>query len=163
QMFAQGSGFYYSLGVLWDRAGNDQYTAVRYAQGTAAHEAAGLLDDAAGDDRYALTVGVGQGMGLDLAVGTLVDRDGDDTYRSMFLSQGTATANGFGLLADEAGANTFDMSADPRSWGAGQWLRGLPSVGVLAADRAHARFSRSSVQVPPQYSGKQEPDAAPDC
>ena len=163
QMFAQGSGFYYSLGVLWDGAGNDRYTAVRYAQGTAAHEAAGLLDDAGGNDRYLLTVGVGQGMGLDLAVGNLIDRGGDDSYGSVFLSQATATANGFGLLADMGGVNTFDLSADPRSWGAAQWLRGLPSVGVLLADRAQAKFTRSAVEVPAQFTGKYEPEPGPDC
>jgi hypothetical protein len=163
QMFAQGSGFYYAFGVLWDGGGNDHYSAVRYAQGTAAHEAAGLLDDASGNDRYALTVGVGQGMGLDLAVGTLVDRGGDDAYGSVFLSQGTATANGFGLLADQGGASTFDMSADPRSWGDAQWLRGLPSVGVLLADRAQAKFTRSTVQVPAPFTGKYEPEPGPDC
>ena len=163
QMFAQASGFYYAFGLLWDGGGNDQYSAVRYAQGTAAHEAAGLLDDADGNDRYALTVGVGQGMGLDLSVGALIDRGGDDSYGSVCLAQGTATANGFGLLADDGGADTFDMSADPRSWGDAQWLRGLPSVGVLLADRTHAKFTRSSVQVPPQFTGKHEPETGPDC
>jgi hypothetical protein len=163
QMFAQGSGYYYALGLLWDGAGNDQYSAVRYAQGTAAHEAAGLLDDAAGNDVYALSVGVGQGMGLDLAVGVLMDRGGDDSYRSVFLAQGTASANGFGLLADQAGANSFDMSADPRSWGEAQWLRGLPSVGVLLGDRAQSRFTRSSVTVPAQFTGKHEIEPGPDC
>ena len=163
QMFAQASGFYYAFGLLWDGGGNDHYSAVRYAQGTAAHEAAALLDDAGGNDRYALAVGVGQGMGLDLAVGTLIDRGGDDAYRSVFLAQGTATANGFGLLVDQSGTNAFDMSSDPRSWGEAQWLRGLPSLGVLLTDRAQGKFSRSSVQVPPQFTGKYETEPGPDC
>src|SRR4029079_15562073 len=163
QMFAQASGFYYAFGLLWDGGGNDHYSAGRYAQGTAAHEAAALLDDAGGNDRYALAVGVGQGMGLDLAVGTLIDRGGDEAYRSVFLAQETTTANGFGLLVDQSGTNAFDMSSDPRSWGEAQWLRARPSIGVLLADRAQGKFSRSSVQAPPQFTGKYETEPGPDC
>lgn len=163
QMFSQGTGYYYAFGVLWDGGGNDAYAAVRYAQGNGTHQAAGLLDESAGDDAYSLTVGVGQGMGLDLAVGALVDRGGNDTYRTLFLSQGTATANGFGLLADLAGDNAWSTSADPRSWGHSQWLRGLPSVGVFLHDPARARFVRSGLEVPAEYQGKHEIEPGPDC
>jgi hypothetical protein len=163
QMFSQGAGYYYAFGVLWDRAGKDEYSAVRYSQGNGTHQAAGLLDDEAGDDSYSLTVGVGQGMGLDLAVGALVDRAGSDTYRTVLLSQGTATANGFGILADLEDDNSWSMSADPRSWGHSQWLRGLPSVGVLLHDAARSRFTRSGLNVPAEYRGKHEIEPGPDC
>lgn len=163
QMFSQGTGYYYAFGVLWDLGGKDMYSAVRYAQGNGTHQAAGLLDEEAGDDTYALTVGVGQGMGLDLAVGALIDRAGSDTYRTVFLSQGTATANGFGILADLDGDNSWSMSADPRSWGHSQWLRGLPSIGLFLHDPSRSRFTRSEVQVPPEYRGKHEIEPGPDC
>lgn len=163
QMFSQGTGYYYAYGVLWDRGGKDTYSAVRYAQGNGTHQAAGLLDDEAGDDTYSLTVGVGQGMGLDLAVGALVDRAGNDTYNTVFLSQGTATANGFGILADLDGENSLSMSSDPRSWGHSQWLRGLPSVGVFLHEPSRSRFTRSELQVPPEYRGKYEIEPGPDC
>jgi hypothetical protein len=162
QMFAQGAAYYYALGVLWDGGGNDEYVAVRYAQGNGAHQAAGLLLDASGDDRYWLHGGVGQGMGLDLAVGILVDRLGDDRYHADFVAQGSGTANGFGLLDDRAGDNAWEMGADARSWGFAQWLRGLPTIGVLLHDRSHARFTRTS-PVTATYSGQYEIEPRPDC
>jgi hypothetical protein len=162
QMFAQGAGYYYAFGLLWDRAGRDEYVAVRYAQGSGTHQAAGLLQDETGDDRYWLHFGVGQGMGLDLAVGVLIDRAGDDHYHSDYVAQGSGTANGFGLLDDRAGANTWEMGADARSWGFAQWLRGLPTIGVLLHDPATARFSRTT-PASGYYASKHEVEPAPDC
>jgi hypothetical protein len=149
EMFAQGMGYYHGLGLLWDRAGSDRYRAVRYAQGSGVHEAAGVLRDESGDDRYELTVGVGQGMGLDLAVGVLYDGGGNDRYRARDLAQGTATANGSGLAVDTGGADRWAMGADRRAWGRAEWLRGLPSVGVLLYDPAQAVFEHDGVVVTP--------------
>jgi len=160
QMFAQGSGYYYALGLLWDRAGADRYRAHRYAQGNAAHQALGVLRDDGGDDSYAADW-YAQGMGLDVAVGVLFDAAGADSFSARGVSQGTATANGFGLIAASAGR--FSIATETTAWGEAQWLRGLPSVGMLLADRAQAKFTRSTVQVPPQFTGKQEPEPGPDC
>ena len=41
--FAQGSGYFFGLGVLRDSGGNDRYLGRRYAQGSAAHQAIGVL------------------------------------------------------------------------------------------------------------------------
>jgi hypothetical protein len=144
-MFAQGSGYYYGLGLLWDRGGADRYEAHRYAQGNAAHQAVGVLRDEAGDDRYAAD-GYAQGMGLDVAVGVLVDAGGNDAYRAQGAAQGAATANGFGLLADENGGDRFDLGPDERAWGRAEWLRGLPSVGVLLHGSG-AHFARAGEAV----------------
>jgi len=133
EMFAQGTGYYYGLGLLWDRAGDDRYRAVRYAQGTGVHQAVGVLRDEAGNDRYELSVGVGQGMGLDLSVGALVDRGGDDSYGSVFLSQGTATANGFGLLALAGLGGVFaalNLDEVEVNWILGTW--DTPLIIVIA-------------------------------
>jgi hypothetical protein len=102
-------------------------------------------------------------MGLDLAVGVLVDQAGDDSYRSDYVAQGSGTANGFGLLADENGANAWQMGADPRSWGHAQWLRGLPTVGVLLHDPSRARFSRTSATTTAEYATRHEAEPGPDC
>lgn len=135
QMFAQGLGYYFGIGLLWDGAGNDRYRAVRYAQGSAAHAAVGILRDESGDDSYELAFGVGQGMGLDLALGVLVDGGGNDRYRGGMLVQGTATANGIGMLLDRHGANRFEvgLAARPhaRAWGHAEWFAGLPSIGLF--------------------------------
>jgi hypothetical protein len=139
QMFAQGSGYYYGLGLLWDRGGADRYDAFRYAQGNAAHQALGVLRDERGDDRYALASIYGQGMGLDVAIGVLIDGGGGDLFTAHALAQAAATANGFGLLAHH-GEGRFELADDRQGWGRAEWLRGLPSVGVLLHARG-AQFS----------------------
>jgi len=155
EMFAQGVGYYHGVGLLWDEGGDDRYRAVRYAQGNGVHEAVGVLRDESGNDRYELAVGVGQGMGLDLAVGVLVDGAGDDRYQAPALAQGSATANGIGILSDSGGADRWQMNADLHSWGQAEWLRGLPSVGVLLYDPERAAFAREgkAVSPPPQSAG----------
>jgi hypothetical protein len=144
EMFAQGLGYYYGIGLLWDGGGNDRYRAVRYAQGNGAHQAVGVLRDEAGDDRYELSVGVGQGMGLDLAVGALLDAAGNDAYQAGLLAQGSATANGIGLLADGGGDDLWRMTqpADQRSWGHAEWYCGLPSAGLFL-HQGRAQFERA--------------------
>ncbi|NQV81204.1 MAG: hypothetical protein HQ495_11675, partial [Alphaproteobacteria bacterium] len=134
EMFAQGHGFFFGMGLLADRAGDDRYTAVRYAQGEAAHVAIGVLEDSAGDDSYVASVGVSQGMGLDRSIGLLRDRTGDDSYVAGSLAQGASTANGLGVLIDDAGADTFSLNGS--GWGQGHWSGGLPGVAaMLGVDR----------------------------
>jgi hypothetical protein len=163
EMFAQGTGYYYGLGLLWDRGGDDRYDAVRYAQGSGVHEAVGVLRDESGNDRYSLKVGVGQGMGLDLAVGALVDGAGDDAYTADVLAQGTATANGIGVLDDAGGADRFAIGSGERQWGHAQWLRGLPSTGVFLYDPARASFvigdKPLAAPPPPRKELEPEPEA----
>ncbi|MGQ0752583.1 MAG: hypothetical protein ACT4PS_18805 [Betaproteobacteria bacterium] len=148
QMFAQGMGFYYGIGVLWDRGGDDTYHAVRYAQGNGVHEAVGILRDEAGNDEYVLSVGVGQGMGLDLAVGALLDDAGNDRYRGPVLVQGSGTANGIGILYDRGGMDRWESGSGPlTSWGAAKWSRGLPTLGFLLYEPAHATFVRNGKNI----------------
>ena len=156
EMFAQGSGYYYGVGLLWDEGGDDRYRAVRYAQGSGAHEAIGVLRDEAGFDAYELAHGAGQGMGLDLALGVLFDGAGDDRYTARFYAQGTATANGLGLLADSGGADRLRVE-DRYAWGVAEPLRGLPSVGLLLDDRARALFERVEVQSSPAAAAAAAP------
>jgi hypothetical protein len=162
EMFAQGSGYYYGAGLLWDESGHDRYRAVRYAQGSGAHEAVGVLRDEGGYDGYELGHGAGQGMGLDLALGVLVDGAGDDRYTARFYAQGTATANGFGLLADAGGADRLRVE-DRYAWGTAEPLRGLPSVGMLLNDSRKALFEQIESprkSVPPEEQPCANPDLA---
>jgi hypothetical protein len=56
------------------------------------------------------------------------------------------------------------MGADARSWGHAQWLRGLPTVGVLLNDPSRARFSHTAdPKSAPQHATKHEADPGPDC
>jgi hypothetical protein len=77
-------------------------------------------------------------MGHDLAVGLLHDAAGNNEYAASWLSQGSALANGFGLLAD-TGAGRWRMN-DTRGWGRAEWSRGLPSYGLLLYEPARAAF-----------------------
>jgi hypothetical protein len=151
ELFAQGVGYFYGAGLLWDERGEDRYGAVRYAQGHAAHEATGVLRDESGDDRYRLDFGVGQGMGLDLALGVLFDGGGGDDYRAGRLAQGTATANGIGMLLDAGGADRWQVDAGPRNWGHAEAWRRLPSVGVFEVKSNPARFvlAGTALDAPP--------------
>lgn len=149
EMYAQGAGYYYGLGLLWERSGSDRYRAVRYAQGAGVHEAVGVLRDESGNDRYELAVGVGQGMGLDLAVGVLADAAGDDHYRAPLLAQGAATANGVGIVFDGGGADEWHVDDTRQAWGRAEWSRGLPTLGLLLYDPAHAVFARKEGALSP--------------
>ena len=160
QMFAQGVGYYYGLGLLWEGAGSDRYRAVRYAQGNGVHEAVGVLRDESGGDDYALSVGVGQGMGLDLAVGVLADLAGDDRYAAPTLAQGSATANGVGIVSDAAGRNDWRLDQAPGR-GNAEWSRGLPSVGLVFGDAPRveapiAHESETEAPCPPADSPLQQ-------
>src|SRR5262245_6574487 len=146
QMYAHGAGYYYGLGLLWDGGGSDRYRATRYAQGAGVHEAVGVLRDESGDDHYELSVGVGQGMGLDLAVGMLFDGAGNDRYRAPLLAQGAATANGLGILVDGGGSDQWRVDDIQGAWGRAEWARGLPTVGMLVYDPAHAVFAHKDAE-----------------
>ena len=86
----------------------------------------------------------------------LVDGAGDDRYAARFHAQGTATANGLGLLADAGGGERLRVE-DRYAWGTAEPLRGLPSVGLLLNDRARALFERVEVQSSPTPSAAAAP------
>ncbi|HET9733744.1 MAG TPA: hypothetical protein VFP62_00595 [Burkholderiales bacterium] len=164
EMFAQGVAYYYALGLLWDRGGNDRYRAARYAQGNGVHQAVGLLRDEEGGDRYELTVGVGQGMGLDLSVGVLADMAGDDRYVAPSLAQGSATANGVGLMLDAGGEDEWRLGERGEGWGQAKWSRGLPSVALILFDGTRGTLLRGGKEDgPAQPAIVHEPEGNASC
>lgn len=52
EVFGQGGGYFYSLGVLYDTGGQDVYSSAQYSQGSGIHLASGILVDAGGDDQF---------------------------------------------------------------------------------------------------------------
>jgi hypothetical protein len=143
--FAQGCGYFLSLGVLRDEGGRDLYYGNRYAQGTAAHQAFGALLEGAGDDLYWSMTAAGQGAAWDMAGAVLVDRSGNDHYRADGLSQGAAAQQAFGALVDLAGDD--DYRAGGASQGAADgnqyhWdTTRCTSLGVLRDAGGLGRFS----------------------
>ena len=50
-VFSQATGFWWSIGMLVDLGGDDEYRGVYFAQGASAHFAIGSMIDHAGDDQ----------------------------------------------------------------------------------------------------------------
>ena len=175
EVYAQGVGYWYSLGALVDDAGNDVYSAVQYAQGAGIHLAAGVLEDGGGDDRYTSRFGPGQGGAHDLSVALLYDHAGDDQYTisggqgmaitnsgALFFDAagndgyftmesdlgqgGVRDARGFGNLAVFADAEGNDVYADPLRGDSSVWLQGLFASGYDAA-RDSVRPREAPVEV----------------
>lgn len=105
-VYGQGVGYWYALGMLVDAAGNDRYVVHQYGQGTGIHLSAGLLADLAGNDSYAGAV-LAQGSAHDYAVGVFLDKGGDDVYVGRQHAQGRALNNALALLLDGAGNDSY--------------------------------------------------------
>lgn len=106
-VFAQGTGYWYGAGILADSEGDDRYRGAWYVQGAAAHFGAGALRDEAGNDRYEATINVSHGAGHDYSVGLLQDESGHDEYTAANLSLGAANANGIGLFIERSGDDVY--------------------------------------------------------
>ncbi len=105
-VFGQGVGYWYSVGMLLDVAGDDTYSMFQYGQGSGIHLSSGLLADGGGRDVY--TGGVlAQGNAHDYGVGMLFDQGGDDTYTANRHAQGRAINNALGILVDSAGDDSY--------------------------------------------------------
>jgi hypothetical protein len=130
EIYAQGVGYWYSLGALLDDAGNDVYNATQYAQGAGIHLAAGVLEDGGGDDRYGSRFGPGQGAAHDLSVGYLVDRNGDDQY-TISGGHGMAINNSAALFFDAAGNDAYFVTEKSLGQGGVSDARGFGNLGVF--------------------------------
>lgn len=143
--FAQGCGYFLSLGVLRDEGGRDLYYGNRYAQGTAAHQAFGALLEASGDDLYWSMTAAGQGAAWDMAGAVLVDRAGDDRYQADGLSQGAAAQQAFGALVDLGGDDDYRAAGASQGAADGNQYHWdstrCASLGVLRDAGGRGRFS----------------------
>ena len=117
--FAQGTGYFYALGLLRQfGTQDDTYIASRYGQGSSAHSALGAMLEDGGDDRYLSSFGsVVQGAAWDLAAALFLDSAGDDIYgrQPLGFSQGAGAKKGFGLFLDAAGSDRYHFDKHPGS------------------------------------------------
>jgi hypothetical protein len=109
-MFCQGVGYWEGVGALWDSAGTDRYDGAWYAMGASAHFAIGYLEDQLGDDAYNATMNMAIGAGHDFSAGILVDGAGNDSYKGPNLSLGAGNASGIGWLLELTGDDTYASS-----------------------------------------------------
>lgn len=143
EAFGQGYGFTGGTGVLWDRAGDDLYTAgglpdawkrgggVAFAQGAAAGDrtplggGVGLLRDEAGNDRYEAQM-FAQGIGYYYALGLLWDGGGRDVYQAVRYAQGNGVHQAVGVLHDDSGDDRYELGV-----GVGQGMGLDMAIGLL--------------------------------
>ncbi len=131
---SQGFGYTQGYGLLYDKNGNDTYTANdedivnpsaqnsnhntsmsqgcgfgRRADITDGHSMSGgcgLIVDDAGDDHYSCGV-FGQGVAYWYGVGVLSDKSGDDEYDGLWYVQGATAHYAISLFKDEDGNDTY--------------------------------------------------------
>lgn len=117
-VFAQGTGYWGGIGLLLEGEGDDRYDGWWYVQGAAAHFAIAALIDGLGDDVYRVALpgdparATSNGVGHDLSIGWLLDRDGRDTYDAPGLSLGSGNAAGLGLFVDGGGDDHYAATGD---------------------------------------------------
>jgi len=106
-LFAQGCGYWYGTGILIDKKGNDNYKGIWYVQGAGAHFAIGILEDEEGADSFKAEINMAQGAGHDFSIGVLVDKNGNDYHFSPNLSLGAGNAQGIGIFVDLNGDDIY--------------------------------------------------------
>ncbi len=119
--YTQGCGVL-GIGILVDRAGDDNYVGTSFTQGCG-YLGVGLLIDEAGSDTYR-GLKLHQGVGL-WGVGALIDKGGDDRYQAQLYSQGVGLSHGIGVL--------YDLSGNDRYYAKGQRPTGYGTPGVFDA------------------------------
>ncbi len=129
-IFGQGTGYWFGWGLLMDDAGDDKFQAYQYAQGAGVHFAVGTLWDKAGDD-VRISKGVSQGCGHDGGFGLLVDEQGNDQNTAVDMSAGGGNANGLGVFVDYSGADTYTMGNLRATLGHGDMRRDRGSLGFF--------------------------------
>jgi hypothetical protein len=130
-IYAQGTGYWYSFGALYDAEGEDKYQAYQYAQGSGVHLAQGLLWDKQGDDIY-VSHGVSQGCGHDIASGILVDEAGNDSYQAESLSLGAGNANAISIFLDLIGSDSYIAKNTTNTMGYSDFRRNYGMIGIFA-------------------------------
>ncbi|MBS4015555.1 MAG: HEAT repeat domain-containing protein [Candidatus Latescibacteria bacterium] len=143
-VFAQGTSYWYALGMLYDGEGNDFYNATQYAQGAGIHLAIGILIDRAGDDHYFSRFGPAQGEGHDFSVGILIDKKGDDSYLTSG-GQGIGLTNSFGLLIDNAGDDVYTTKQKNFGQGMANFSRGFGGIGIFLDLQGDDIYPRASI------------------
>ena len=110
--FAQGTGYFFALGILRDLGEQDDtYAASRYGIGASAHSAAGVFIEDGGNDHYSGNHIALLGSAWDLALAAFWDKKGNDSYRQTArgFSIGVAAHNGHSVFLDSAGKDNYHI------------------------------------------------------
>ncbi len=114
QVFAQGAGYHFGVGLLVDGGGADRFDAAWYAMGAAAHAAAGvLLAEGVDDDHYRASHATSLGAAHDGSVASFRDEGGGDRYALGNLGFGAAQDASVAVFIDVAGDDHYDSGGPP--------------------------------------------------
>ncbi|MGE0433592.1 MAG: hypothetical protein AB7S36_15155, partial [Planctomycetota bacterium] len=103
---------WYSLGMLVDEDGYDNYSAKIYSMGSGIHMGVGCFADLAGYDTYP-SWGLSMSGSHDLGVSYFLDAGGDDIYSSQGSSVGGAINHAVALFVDRGGRDAY-MLTNPK-------------------------------------------------
>ncbi|MCX7785055.1 MAG: HEAT repeat domain-containing protein [candidate division WOR-3 bacterium] len=142
-VYAQGTSYWYSLGMLYDKEGNDFYNATQYSQGAGIHLSIGILVDRSGNDHYFSRFGPAQGEGHDFSVGILIDKKGNDYYVTSG-GQGIGLTNSLGLFIDNEGDDIYTTKEKYFGQGMANWSRGFGGIGVFLDLQGDDKYPRES-------------------
>jgi hypothetical protein len=135
-VFAQGTGYWMSVGVFADGEGRDRYDGAFYAQGAAAHFAAAAFLETAGDDDYGFgrdPIQSALGLGHDFSNALVLEGGGNDRYRAPRWSLGATTCRGSGVFIELSGNDEYTPLAGETLGAAGNTCSDAawPSFGLF--------------------------------
>ncbi|MCB1219085.1 MAG: hypothetical protein H7A35_06445 [Planctomycetales bacterium] len=126
--YVQGNSYWYAIGMIVDKGGDDSYRAAQYSQASAPHFSIGILQDEAGDDRYIVTRRQSMGHGRDWSLAWFEDVAGNDWYQGARTTLGTSHVNAISVFWDRAGDDVYlgkgpclgqsepETGGSPRDW-----------------------------------------------
>ncbi len=103
---AQGQGFVYGFGYLYDGGGDDLYHTFWWGPAASAHMGVSLMVEEGGNDEIDV-VALSGGYGYDSSVGWVLDHGGDDTYNGQF-NYGRAYTYGLTFMINTGGDDTYN-------------------------------------------------------
>jgi hypothetical protein len=112
-VFGQATGYWLGFGMLIDAGGSDTYNGLWYVQGSTAHFALSFFYERAGNDKYNEGFPVRAtsiGVGHDFSGSLQVDEAGDDRYFAPGLSLGCGNSQGIGGLINIGGNDLYQSS-----------------------------------------------------
>ncbi|HOW27751.1 MAG TPA: HEAT repeat domain-containing protein [Elusimicrobiota bacterium] len=130
--------------VVLDMAGDDLYSSTAPFSLAVGRRGIGCLIDRRGDDVYRSGIG-SQGCGV-FGAGLLIDSSGRDIYSADRLSQGCGVW-GFGALRDGTGDDSYQLDQ------MGQGYAGVGGIGVLADDEGNDRYLAGQTRADPREPG----------
>jgi len=111
-----GTGYWFGIGVLHDREGDDEYHGVAYSQATGAHFCIGVKIDEAGNDKHLAEENSNSSIAWahDFTISILIDGAGDDLYSVKKNGLAYSINRSVAILIDGGGDDTYESTDVPR-------------------------------------------------